>query len=297
MNIIKRLFLFFMINILVVFTISSILKILNIHPYLTHYGLDFNSLMIFCLIWGMAGAFISLLLSKTIVKFIFKIKIINNDNNYSYIVSIVKKLSESAGLNSIPDIGIYNSEEVNAFATGPTKNNSLIALSSGLLSRLNDEEIEAVIGHELSHITNGDMVTMTLMQGVVNAFVMFLARILAYAVSGLGKQKNRGVSYGSYYIFTMLFEIIFMVLGSILLASFSRKREYRADEGSAKIAGKDKMIKALQALKKHNNIESSHKENMSVNTLKISSKKNHIIALFATHPSLDDRIDRLHKMV
>ncbi len=286
-----------MINILVVFTISFILKILNIHPYLTRYGLDINSLLIFCLIWGMAGAFISLLLSKTIVKFIFKIKIINNDNNFSHITSIVKKLSEAAGLNSIPEIGIYDSEEVNAFATGPTKNNSLIALSSGLLSRLNDDEVEAVIGHELSHITNGDMVTMTLMQGVVNAFVMFLARILAYAVSGLGKQKNRNISYGSYYLLSILFEVIFMVLGSVLLASFSRKREYRADEGSAKIAGKEKMIKALQALKKHHNIKTSHQESMSVNTLKISSKKNHIISLFATHPSLDDRIDRLHKMV
>ncbi|NGX33707.1 MAG: Protease HtpX [Candidatus Anoxychlamydiales bacterium] len=298
MNFIKRIFLFILINLLVVLTITTLLNIFNLRPYLTAHGLDINSLAIFCLLWGFTGAFISLLLSKKIAKWAMRVEIIDEsttNDNLKFVFDSVKKIANEADLEYMPEVGVYSSNEVNAFATGPSKKRSLIALSSGLINKMPKDEIEAIIGHEISHITNGDMITMTLLQGVVNAFVMFLARILAFAISSSNK-RNRSSYTGSYF-FVYIFEIIFMILGSFVLAFYSRKREFRADENSARLLGKEKMIKALQSLKSFYDIKDLKKEKLAIQSLKISNNsKRGLLNLFSTHPPLDDRIEKLKNL-
>jgi heat shock protein HtpX len=195
----------------------------------------------------------------------------------------------------MPEVGMYRSNEVNAFATGPTQSRSLVAVSTGLLSRMKAEEIEGVLGHEISHIANGDMVTMTLLQGVVNAFVMFLARVLAYVLSGMGRnrQNSSGGSMGSYILFVYLFEVVFMILGSLLIAAYSRYREFRADAGGARLAGKEAMISSLQTLRNLQEIKDP-RENPAMAAFKISHPvRQGLLRLFATHPPLEERIARL----
>lgn len=298
MNFFKRIFLFVLINILVIFTITSIISLFKIGPYLTGYGLDVKTLGIVCLIWGFTGAFISLALSRILAKWMMGVEVIdeNSSNELKNIYARVEKIALEAGLDNTPEVGIYNSNEVNAFATGPSKKRSLLALSSGLINRMSTDEVDAIIGHEISHIKNGDMITMTLLQGVVNAFVMFLARILAFAITSLGKEKNRSNSWGMNYFLTQIFQFVFMILGSMVIAFFSRKREYRADEGSAMLLGKDKMIKALSSLKSYMEIKDSLKEQPSLQAFKISNNSRSFLNLFATHPSLDDRIEKLKNL-
>ncbi|MCC6127924.1 MAG: protease HtpX, partial [Chlamydiae bacterium] len=203
-------------------------------------------------------------------------------------------LADSAGIPR-PEVGIFRSSEVNAFATGPTKSRSLVAVSTGLLNRMGSSEIKAVLGHEITHIANGDMVTMTLLQGVVNAFVMFLARVLAYAASGLGRNRESGSgSIMSYVLFTYLFEILFMILGSLVIAAYSRFREFRADAGGARLTSKEAMISALQALQQVQNMKDPKADNPAMAAFKISNPaKSGLLALFATHPPLEVRIQRL----
>ncbi len=293
----KRIFLFLALNFLVVLMISIVLNILNIRPYIAAYGLDYRSLLIFCFIWGMGGALISLFLSKKMAKWMMGVKVIDphtKDQQERAFLETVHRLSQKAGLSTMPEVGIYSSNEVNAFATGPTKKKSLVAVSTGLLNRMKETEIEGVIGHELSHIANGDMVTMTLLQGVVNAFVMFLARVFAYALSGLGRnrQSSSGISM-SYIMFVYLFEVVFMILGSLIIAAYSRYREYRADAGGARLAGKDAMISSLQALRALKEIKDP-REAPAMAALKISHEgRRGLIRLFATHPPLEARIERL----
>jgi heat shock protein HtpX len=295
----KRIFLFLAVNILVVVTLSFILNLLGIRPYLTAYGLDLRSLMIFCLIWGMGGAFISLSLSRIMAKWMMGVQIIDpntKDAEEQRLLSIIRTLAEEAGLPAMPQVGIYNSPEFNAFATGPTKRRSLVAVSSGLLSRMPQKELEGVLAHEISHIANGDMVTMTLLQGVVNAFVMFLARVLAYVFSGLGKSRDNSSSgsYVTYMLLVFAFEIVFMILGSLVVAAYSRRREYRADSGGARLSGKEKMIAALEFLKKGQPIEDKRVQKPAFDSMKISSsKKSGLLSLFSTHPPLDTRIEKL----
>ena len=253
MAFVKRIFLFLAVNLVVILTISFVLNILGVKPYLQAQGLNYTSLLLFCFIWGMAGAFISLGLSKMMAKWLMGVRIVDaKDPEYASLVEMIHRLASEANLPAMPEVGVYESREVNAFATGPSKRRSLVAVSSGLLQRMNEKELEGVLAHEISHIANGDMVTMTLIQGVVNAFVMFLARVLAYVFSGFGKksESSSGGSYASYIIFMYLFEFVFMILGSLIVAWFSRKREFRADRGGAYLAGKEKMIGALEALKK-----------------------------------------------
>lgn len=300
MAIAKRVFLFLALNFLVIFMISVVLNLLNIRPYFAAYGIDYNSLMVFCLIWGMGGALISLCLSRLMAKWMMGIQVIEpqtHDPESRNLLNMVHHLAQSAGL-PLPQVGIYRSNEVNAFATGPTRNRALIAVSTGLLNRMKDNEIRAVLGHEISHIANGDMVTMTLLQGVVNAFVMFLARVLAYAVSGFGRssREESGGSMMSYILFVYLFEVVFMILGSLVTAAYSRRREFRADAGGAHLAGKDSMISALQTLRVLQEIRDPRKENPAMAAFKIShpSKKG-LLSLFASHPPLEERIERLRK--
>ena len=297
----KRIGLFLAVNILVMVTISIVLNVLGVKSYITAYGLDYESLMIFCLIWGMGGAFISLALSRIMAKWMMGVQIIpadTRDPKHRELLQMVHELSRAAHLPVMPEVGVYESQEVNAFATGPTKSRSLVAVSTGLLHRMKRDEVKGVIGHEVAHIANGDMVTMTLIQGIVNAFVMFLARAMAYAFTmarGNDGEERQGTPM-SYYVVQFGLEIAFMILGSIVVAWFSRYREYRADSGGARLAGRNNMIQALEGLKRtFEDVDPSAQP--AVQALKISSRPGGFMKLFSTHPPLEERIERLRKAI
>lgn len=290
----RRILLFVAVNILVMVTISLVLNLLGVRPYLTARGIDYNSLMFFCLVWGFGGALISLALSKFMAKWMMRIQVIDPENpggaEERWLVSTVQRLAKDAGL-STPEIGIYESPDPNAFATGPTRYNSLVAVSTGLFQRMGKDEIEGVLGHELTHVANGDMVTMTLLQGVINAFVMFFSRVIAFALTR-NDRDDRGGSYMMQYMLTMVLEMAFGVLGMIPLMAFSRWREFRADAGGAKLAGKSKMINALKALGAAQQLPPVS-EPSALAAFKISSRGG--FSLFASHPSLEVRIERLQE--
>lgn len=294
----KRILLFLALNFLVVFTISILLNIFNVRPYLNAYGLDYTSLAIFCLIWGMVGAFISLALSRVMAKFMMGVTIIDPDSTdprERWLYSTIARLAQQAGLPTTPQVGIYPSGEINAFATGPTRSRSLVAVSAGLLGQMDKNAIEGVLGHEISHIANGDMVTMTLIQGVINAFVMFFARVIAYAIStALSRDRDsRQINGLVYYIVTQILEVVFMILGMIVVAWFSRQREYRADNGGAQLAGRGTMIHALQSLQRTVSLNDPRFDKPAVQTLKISTPHSGWLRFFMTHPPLEERIARL----
>lgn len=294
----KRIFLFLLLNFLVVVMVSLVLNLLGVRPYLNQeYGLDLHSLLVFCFVWGMAGAFISLSLSRVMAKWMMGVQVIdpNTQNpNEKHLLETVYALCRKDHL-PMPQVGIYRAKEVNAFATGPTRKRSLVAVSTGLLEKVEESQVEAILAHEVTHIANGDMVTMTLLQGVVNAFVLFLSRALAYALSGLGKQRGERGSFASFAILTIVFEIIFMLLGSLLIAAYSRYREFRADAGGAKLSSKRAMIGALQTLQSLQNIRTPQ-EQPAMAAFKISHpSKRGLFCLFATHPPLEERIARLEK--
>ncbi len=234
----KRIGLFLIVNILVMITISTILSFLGIGNYLGPNGLDITSLAVFCLIWGMVGSLISLSLSRFMAKKMMGVQVIPpdvQDPQLRELVHTVHQLAQAARLPAMPEVGIYDSPEINAFATGPSKKRSLVAVSSGLLQRMDDNQVKGVLAHEVAHIANGDMVTMTLIQGVVNAFVMFAARIIAFALTSTrnSDDESPAVNNGMFFIVTFVLEMIFMVLGSMVVAWFSRQREFRADAGGA----------------------------------------------------------------
>lgn len=298
----RRIFLFFLVNILVVTTLSIVLNVLHVQPYLQAYGLNIRSLALFCLVWGMGGAVISLALSRQMAKWFMKVKVIDPKNaspEHQALLATVHALARQANLRHMPQVGIFASETPNAFATGPTQRRSLVALSTGLLKRMSREELEGVIGHELSHIANGDMVTLTLIQGVANAFVMFLARMLAYLVSGLGRRNNNSSSnsYMSYRACVFLFELAFMVLASLVVCWFSRFREFRADRGGATVAGSERMVAALEALKRYNGVRDPvlEQKQAAFQAMQISTtrRRSRWLRIFSTHPPLEERIQRL----
>jgi heat shock protein HtpX len=279
---------FLIVNSLIVLTISIFTNILGIGNYLKAEGIDYNSLLLFCLFWGMAGSLISLFMSRFIAKKAMGVQVINTTNSgeYYFLTSIVTTLSRNAGIPT-PEVGVYESEEMNAFATGPSKKKSLVAVSTGLLQRMNNKELEGVIGHEIAHIANGDMVTMTLLQGAVNAFAMFISRILGFFA---GKFVKEDLEYIVRTIITIVFDIVFSLLGSLFVAYFSRLREFKADSDSAKIAGKENMIAALESLKANYIPLDTHGSSLA--TFKISNKKS-ILSIFSTHPPLEARINAL----
>jgi len=295
----QRTLLFIGTNLLVLITISLMINILGLTSYFKAYHLSYEKLAIFCLLWGSGGAFISLMLSKFIAKLSLGVVIINPRNatrEEHYILDMIYSLAKKAQLPAMPEVGIYSSPEINAFATGPSKSNSLVAVSSGLLNSLNREEIEAVLGHEISHIANGDMVTMTLLQGVINAFALFLSRIIAQAISlTLSREHEResDLSYVVASVLTFVFDILFTLLGSILVAAFSRWREYRADYGSAKLVGKDKMIAALKRIRNAAELEDDRAPSLAV--FKISHHASWL-DVFSTHPPIEKRINRLQHL-
>lgn len=289
----RRIGLFILTNILVLLTISIILTILPIGSYIGQDGtLDLVTLLIFSAVVGFTGAFISLAMSRWMAKMAMKVRVLKPDdaNLTAYerdLVEKVHRLSRSAGLTVMPEVGIYNSPEVNAFATGPSKRRSLVAVSTGLLETMDADAVEGVLAHEVAHIANGDMVTMTLLQGVVNTFVVFLSRIAAFIASRFVREELQGVVH---FIAIIVFQILFSILGTIVVMAYSRYREYHADNGGADLAGKDKMVHALQSLKSYVNRVDT--EQASLSTLKISNKSG-MTRLFSSHPDLDDRISRL----
>lgn len=293
----KRIFLFLAVNMLVVLTISFVLNLLGVRPYLNARGIDYQSLLIFCAIWGFMGAFISLAISRIVAKMAMGVQVINPQEargNEKELVNMVYGLAEKAGLTKMPEVGIYQSPEVNAFATGPTRSRALVAVSTGLLQRMDSKAVEGVLGHEIAHVANGDMVTMTLLQGIINTFVMFFARVAAWALSNAmagDRDRDRTPSPMLYYGVQILFEIVFSLLGAMVVAAFSRYREFRADKGGANFAGKENMIHALQSLK--GSLEQVDQAHPALAAFKISGRRKGFLALLATHPDLDTRIERL----
>lgn len=297
----KRVFLFMLTNILVVVTISIVLNLLGVRPYIEAQGINYEALAIFCFVWGMGGAFISLGISRMMAKTFMGVKVVDprtQDPEMRWLVQTVHELAKAAQLRKMPEVGYYQSDDLNAFATGPTKNRSLVAVSTGLLRRMNRDEARGVLGHEVAHIANGDMVTMTLLQGIVNAFVMFFARIAAFALSQQVEESKRHIVH---FLAVVVFEILLSFLGMMVVAYYSRAREFRADKGGARLAGRQNMIAALQSLQSHYApaaAAASQDRGASVETLKISGRRSGgLMALLSTHPPLEVRIQRLNRAV
>ena len=289
----KRIFLFLLTNLLIIATLSILLNLicaaLGINP--NQY---YSYMLIYSVLFGFGGAFISLFMSKWMAKRMMGLQIIDprtNDPMLRDLVLRVHSLAQAARLPKMPEVAIYDSPDVNAFATGPSKRNSLVAVSTGLLRKMNREEVEGVLAHEVAHIANGDMVTMTLVQGVINSLVIFLARIIANLVVSQLRSNDQPNPF-LYMGIVFVLEIVLSLFGMIVVTYFSRAREFRADSGGARLAGKDKMIAALRSLQTA--IARPNPDEEAIATLKISGRrKGTLAALFSTHPSLDDRIRRL----
>lgn len=297
----RRILLFAITNIAIMVVISIILAIFNVQPYLTQHGINYQSLMVFSAIVGFSGAIISLLMSKWMAKMAYRIKIIKSPSGSAetMVYNTVRQLATKAGIR-MPEVGIYDSPEPNAFATGWNRNNALVAVSTGLMNGMTEQEITGVLGHEITHVTNGDMVTMTLLQGVLNTFVIFFARIAAYLVASFiargDNEEGGGISTLAYYGISILFQIIFGILASLVVMAFSRWREFRADAGSAKLVGKQAMIAALQRLQQMSQPGAPEDDRgKSVQNLMINGHKS-VMALFASHPPLEKRIEALQKI-
>jgi len=298
----KRIGLFLVTNLLVIVTLSIVLRLLGADRWVTQYGLDYPKLFIFCLVWGMGGSFISLFISKFMAKMSMGVKVVDpqNPGPFGDLVETVHDLARKAGLPAMPEVGVYESADVNAFATGPSRGNALVAVSTGLLRQMDRNQIEGVLGHEIAHVANGDMVTMTLIQGVINAFVMFFARIAAWGVASAmrGRRDEDSSSAPSFwltFILTTVFEIAFGLLGMVVVSWFSRQREFRADAGSVQYAGRERMISALQALQRVYDRPVPAEENRKLAAFKISSHRGGLMALLSTHPPLEERIARLQR--
>jgi heat shock protein HtpX len=287
----KRILLFVLTNFAIIITLSIVLSLLGFTGYVRGGQLDLAALMAFCLVWGMGGAFISLLMSRAIAKWTMGVQLVDGRTGHAeldWLHATVRRLTQQANL-PMPEVGVYDSPEVNAFATGPSKSRSLVAVSSGLLRTMRREEVEGVLAHEVAHIQNGDMVTMTLIQGVVNAFVLFLARVIAFAVRQGTDSRN---AYFLSFLVMIALEIVFGFLGMIVVAWFSRAREFRADAGGAALAGKGNMIAALRRLMDTRQLVDNSEP--AVATLKINGARNWM-ALISTHPPLEARIRALEQ--
>ena len=289
----KRIFYFLVTNLAIVLVLSITMRLLGVEPFLNANGLNLNSLLIFAAVMGFGGAFISLAISKWSAKQMSGAVTIENPKTPDeiWLMNIVKKQSTAVGIQ-MPEVAIFNSPVVNAFATGMSRDSSLVAVSSGLLEMMTKDEAEAVIGHEISHIANGDMVTLTLIQGVVNTFVLFFSRVIGYTVDKVVFKTREGTG-PAFFITMIISELLLGVLASIVVMWFSRQREYRADFGGGQLAGNQKMIAALKRLKAQYEPSALPK---SMAALGISGEQGMgLKELFSTHPSLDDRIARLQQ--
>lgn len=289
----KRIGYFLLTNILVIATITIIFTILPIGNYIGENGINYGSLLVVSAVIGFTGSFISLAISRWTAKKMMGVEVIDPNNpkneHEARVVEKVHRLSRAAGLVHMPEVGIYYAKEVNAFATGPSKKRSLVAVSAGLLNEMDDDAVEGVIAHEVAHVANGDMVTMTLLQGVVNTFVVFLARIVAFVASQFVRSEIAPIVH---FLAIIVFQILFSILGSLVVFAYSRHREFHADKGGADLAGKDKMRHALESLRLHSARAASDGQDTAIATMKINGQKK-LSTLFSTHPDLDERIRRL----
>ena len=286
----KRVLLFLATNLAVVLVLSIVAQVLGLDRYLSARGGNLGGLLVFASLFGFGGAFISLAISKWMAKRAMGVRVIEQPQTATeqWLVSTVRRLSQQAGIG-MPEVGIFDSPEPNAFATGPRRDSALVAVSTGLLQRMNQNEVEAVLGHEVSHVANGDMVTLTLIQGVVNTFVIFLARIIGNIVDRavFRSEDGRGPAY---FISVIVAEIVLGILASIIVAWFSRYREFRADHGGAKLSGRQNMINALERLK------ATHEPlPAQLNAFGISAGDgpSGFRRLFMSHPPLNERIAAL----
>jgi heat shock protein HtpX len=291
----KRVFLFLATNIAIVLVVSVVLAVLQSLGIVNLDGRQ-GGLLVFCLIYGFGASFVSLLLSRWIAKKAMGVKLVDGHTgnpDLDWLHNTIGNLARQANL-PMPEVGFYDSPEVNAFATGPSRKKSLVAVSTGLLRAMNRTEVEGVLAHEVSHIANGDMVTMTLIQGVVNAFVIYLSHVVAGIVRNfLSGRDGRSSGFGGglvYYAVYFAAQILFGIVGSMITAWFSRRREFRADAGAARLAGRGSMIAALQRLQGHTAAVDTR--NAELATLKISGRRG-LMALLATHPPLEARIAAL----
>ncbi len=290
----KRIFLFLVTNIAIMVILSITLRILGVDSLLAQNGsdLNINALVIFSGVFGFGGAFISLAISKWMAKKMTGAVVIDNPSNNieKWLIETVKKQSKIVGIK-MPEVAIFPSGQMNAFATGASKNNALVAVSQGLLDNMDKGEVEAVVGHEMSHVANGDMVTLTLIQGVVNTFVIFFSRVIGHLVDRVILKNQRGYGIG-YFLTTLFAQVILSILASIVVMYFSRKREFVADTGGADLAGHQNMINALKRLAQRE--PEPLPEQLAAFGIDEKPKKG-LAHLWTSHPPLEDRIKALEK--
>jgi heat shock protein HtpX len=287
---VKRAFLLIATNIAVLLVLSVVARLLGLDRVIDQQGgIDFQALLAFCAVFGFGGAFISLLMSKWIAKRSTGARVITQPRNptEAWLYETVERQARQAGIG-MPEVAVYDSPDMNAFATGARRDSALVAVSTGLLQRMDRREVEAVLGHEISHVANGDMVTLTLIQGVVNTFVLFLSRVIGYVVDKAVFRSERAHGPG-FFITSMVAQLLLGVLASMIVAWFSRQREFRADSGGASLAGRDGMIAALERLK------TAHEPAALPDSMKAFgiSGGGRMSRLFMTHPPLDERIAAL----
>jgi heat shock protein HtpX len=293
----KRIFLFLATNVAVLVVLSIVLRVLGVESILNEQGtdLDLQALLIFSAVLGFAGSFISLAMSKWAAKRMTGAKVIETPRNAteSWLVNTVQRQAREAGIEC-PEVAVYDSADVNAFATGMNRNKALVAVSTGLLSSMGQREVEAVLGHEVSHVANGDMVTLALLQGVVNTFVVFLSRVIGFVVDRVVFRTERGYGPG-FFIASIVAQILLGILASTIVMWFSRQREFRADAGGAKLAGRDNMIAALEGLgRMHRRDDSALPESMQA----FGISGGHVTGLkrlFLSHPPISERIEALRR--
>ncbi|MEO7852849.1 MAG: protease HtpX [Rubrivivax sp.] len=287
----KRIVLFLLTNLAVMVVLGVVVNVLGLNRFLNENGLDLTSLLGFSLVFGFGGAFISLLISKPVAKWSTGAQVINDspDPTHTWLVDTVRRFATEAGVQ-MPEVAIFEGAP-NAFATGAFKNSALVAVSTGLLQSMTREEVEAVIGHEVAHVANGDMVTMTLIQGVMNTFVVFISRVVGYFVDRVILKNERGFGIG-YFVTTIIMDMLLGVLAAMIVAWFSRQREFRADAGSAQLMGrKQPMINALARL---GGLDPGEMPK-SLKAMGISERRSGMMALLASHPPMEDRIARLQQ--
>lgn len=289
-----RILLFLATNLAVVLVASITLSLLGVgNIHIQGNQLDMGNLLIFCFVFGMAGSFISLLMSKWMAKRAMGVQIIDQPHNDGerWLLNTVKELADKAGIG-MPEVGIFSSHMPNAFATGWNKNNALVAVSTGLLHRMDKEQVKAVLGHEIGHVANGDMVTLALIQGVVNAFVMFFARIIGNTVDRVVFKNEENGPGIAYFVTTIIAEIVLSILASVIVAWFSRRREFRADQAGAELVSPQAMISALASLQQSYDEPSELNGELVAFGIRGEGK---FSALFASHPPLDVRINALRQ--
>jgi heat shock protein HtpX len=285
----KRIFLFIVTNLAVMLVLGIAANVLGLNRFLVGSGLDVGALLGFAALMGFGGAIISLLMSKPMAKWSTHAQVINDspDATHQWLVATVQRFAQQAGIQ-MPEVAIYQGEP-NAFATGAFKNSALVAVSTGLLQGMTREEVEAVIGHEIAHVANGDMVTMTLIQGVMNTFVVFLSRVIGYFVDRVVLRNERGVGIG-YYVTTIVLDIVLGVLAAIIVAWFSRQREFRADRGAADLMGRPQPM--MNALARLGGLVPGELPK-TIQAMGISGAPSGLMALFSSHPPVEERIRAL----